>query len=121
MDEPPDSPPKDPQAAACLGFVLAAIAGCFAAAAWVHWKHAAEALSAIPQAMRSGGANFSMNLTGLGLELAAFALGFSALVALGSTWLWRTAMLRTWYSIGGVLCLLPVMALLAGRFGWLHP
>lgn len=116
MDDLSDSPAKDPRAAACLGFVMAALAGSFATTAWVHWRQTAEALANL-RGSPSGGQAFSMNLPGLGLELVAYALGFSALVALGSVWLWRPAMLRTWYFIGGILCLLPVVTLLAGRFG----
>lgn len=55
MDEFGTSPRKDPQAAACLGFVFAAISGAFGMVAWMHWKMWDEITEGMPLGMRSGG------------------------------------------------------------------
>jgi hypothetical protein len=95
------------------------LAGAFAAMAWQYWKQAAWIVESVPRRAQSGGMAFSLNLPGFVLEFAAHALGILALVTLGATWWWRPATLRTWYSVAGVLCLLPELALLAARCGFL--
>jgi len=118
MEKPPASPPKDPRAAAGLGFVLAAIAGSFASVAWMYWKQVADIYSGMPPGMRGGGMAFSVNLPGMVLEFPAYVMGFFAVIALGSTWLWSRATLRSWSSVAGFLSLLPVAALFVARLGY---
>jgi hypothetical protein len=108
----------DPRVAACLGFVIAAIGGSFASAAWMYWKHVVDIFAGMPPGMRSGGMAFSVNLPGMGLEFAAYVMGFFATIALGSTWFWSRAARRSWYFVAGLLSLVPVVALLAVRLGW---
>jgi hypothetical protein len=56
----------------------------------------------------------------MAMELPAYVVGIFAFIALGSTWFWKPATLRSWYSLAGLLCLVPVMALFAARLGWIR-
>ena len=119
MAELPDSPPQDPQAVGWLGFVGAALAGCFAVIAWAYWRQTAEVLTDVGSP-HSDATAFATGLPGIGLEFASYAVGLLAVITLGSVWLWRPAILRKPYSIASMVCLLPVVTLLALRMGWLY-
>src|SRR5688500_15223152 len=99
MEKPPKSPPLNPHFAAGLGFLIAAVAGTLASVAWLYWRQAGEILGSVQPGMRSGSMAFSLNIPGFSIELVTYFFGASALVALGGTWIWRPATLRTWYSV----------------------
>lgn len=120
MEEPSDYPPMDPRVGACFGFVAAAVAGSLASVAWMYWKQMDEIFRGMPSQMRSGGTAFSVNLPGMAVEFPAYFFGVVAFLALGATLLWSPRTLRSWYSVAGIICLLPVFALGAARMGWLH-
>lgn len=60
-----------------------------------------------------------MNLPGLAMEFAAYAFALAGFAAIGGVCLWRPALFRSLYSVAGLLCLVPAIALLTARLGWL--
>jgi hypothetical protein len=114
---PEHDPPRDPRTAACFGFILAVISGVAAVIALIQWWDMAEYLKNIPRHTLEGGKAFSWSLPVFVIEFVCYAFGFPALVSLLAVVCWKPAMLRSWFFVAAMICLVPTMVLFLARCG----
>ena len=112
---------QSPQVAAFIGFILAATSAAITLATLRYWMVMAHALEALPPKQRSGGPAFAVNIPGFALELVSFSLGVFALMVLGGTLIWRPRVITSWFTIVGLLCLIPITWLVLRRCGLIAP
>ena len=106
--------------AALLGFVLAAISAALSLLCYVEMTSAADVINSLSPRTSPGGTAFALNLPLILWEISALGTGFVAAVCLLATWMWLPRTTLSWYSVAGLLCLVPATALFAAICGWLR-
>ena len=101
---------QSPQAAAFVGFVLAAVSSAFTVVTCYYWQVMADALESLPPGRRSGGSAFAVNIPGIALEVVSFTFGMLAMITLGGVLMWRPRVIKRWFTVAGLLCLMAPLA-----------
>jgi hypothetical protein len=108
---------QSPQVGAFVGFLLAAVSATLTVVTLRYWKVMADALEGLAPGQRSGGTAFAINMPGMALELVSFVFALVGLIALGGALIWRPRIITSWFTIAGLVCLIPITWLVLKRCG----